>query len=192
MKRLNVLNIVICCLMLTACTKTSQKMPENKQQKPASWQSILTEKLPLFGHRNWIVVADMAYPMQTKAGIITLYADEPYEKVLAFVMDALKKTPHVQPVVYQDEELAYVQEGLCPGINAFRRETAKVLSDVKITPLKHEALIAKLDSISSVFQVIIIKTNLTKPYTSTFVELDCKYWNGDKQKMLEKAINEKK
>ena len=33
----------------------------------------------------------MAYPMQTKEGITTLYADEPYEKVLAFVMEALKK-----------------------------------------------------------------------------------------------------
>lgn len=30
----------------------------------SDWQSKLQEKLPLLGHRNWIVITDMAYPLQ--------------------------------------------------------------------------------------------------------------------------------
>lgn len=29
-----------------------------------SWQSRLTEELPLMGHRNWILIVDSAYPEQ--------------------------------------------------------------------------------------------------------------------------------
>ncbi|MDE3198919.1 MAG: hypothetical protein KGN84_21400 [Acidobacteriota bacterium] len=32
-------------------------------QTPQSWRATLEERLPLYGHRNWIVVADSAYPL---------------------------------------------------------------------------------------------------------------------------------
>jgi L-fucose mutarotase/ribose pyranase (RbsD/FucU family) len=38
--------------------------PNGKDQLKAS--------LPLFGHRNWIVIADSAYPAQSRAGIDTI------------------------------------------------------------------------------------------------------------------------
>ena len=31
---------------------------------PAAWEARLDELLPQFGHRNWFVVADSAYPAQ--------------------------------------------------------------------------------------------------------------------------------
>lgn len=148
------------------------------------WQEVLREKLPLLGHRNWIVVTDMAYPLQSKNGILTLYAEEPYEEVLTYVRQTLEKAPHVYPHVCQDQELSSLKEELCPGIEAFRQEVRQVLSGVSVTTVPHEQLIARLDSASQLFQVIIIKTNLAKPYTSTFFELDCKYWNAEKQKSL--------
>ena len=173
--------------MLTECTVFSEKTQNAQPQTSSSWKNVLEDKLPLFGHRNWVVVTDMAYPLQTNPGITTLYADAPYEEVLAAVLESLKKAPHVYARVYQDEELAYVSEELCPGIDAFRQQTAEVLSGVKVNPQKHEELIAKLDAISNVFQVLIIKTNLTKPYTSTFFELDCKYWDEQKQQIMTKS-----
>ena len=39
--------------------------------RPA-WRATLDERLPLLGHRNWIVVADAAYPWQASAGIETI------------------------------------------------------------------------------------------------------------------------
>jgi hypothetical protein len=35
----------------------------------ADWKQQLKDLLPLFGHRNWIVVADSAYPAQSRSGI---------------------------------------------------------------------------------------------------------------------------
>src|SRR5665213_988847 len=40
-----------------------------QQQKP--WTMVLDERLPLYGHRNWIVIADSAYPLQSAPGIET-------------------------------------------------------------------------------------------------------------------------
>jgi len=39
--------------------------------RPA-WRATLDDRLPLLGHRNWIVVADSAYPWQASAGIETI------------------------------------------------------------------------------------------------------------------------
>ena len=43
----------------------------------------------------------------------------------------------------------------------------------------HEQIIAKLDQVSQVFRVLIIKTDLTIPYTTVFFELGCAYWPAD-------------
>ena len=37
------------------------------------WETALQSKLPVFGHRNWIVIADAAYPKQSAPGIETIY-----------------------------------------------------------------------------------------------------------------------
>jgi hypothetical protein len=38
------------------------------------------------------------------------------------------------------------------------------------------------------FRILIIKTELTIPYTSVFLELDCGYWDGEAEKQLREAI----
>ncbi len=55
----------------------------------------------------------------------------------------------------------------------------------KVAFVPHEELIEKLDEISKLYQVVIIKTSLVIPYTSVFFELDCKYWNEEGQAKLE-------
>lgn len=159
---------------------------ETKQTQ--SWQAVLQEKLPLLGHRNWIVVTDMAYPLQTRKGITTLYANEPYTQVLESIKKELEKAQHVYAHVYQDKEIGYLKEDICPGIDRLKDEMNKVLSPSPITYIEHEQLIARLDNVSNLFEVVIIKTNLTKPYTSTFFELDCKYWDSEQQAILNKRM----
>lgn len=158
--------------------------------KQTAWQQTFSEKLPLMGHRNWIVITDMAYPLQTKEGIITLFAEEPYEEVLDYVVKELQKAPHIYAHAYRDAEFNFLKEDLCPGIEEFKQKTNKILSASKDSVVyeKHENLIAKLNDTGKLFQIVIIKTNLTKPYTSLFFELDCKYWDTEKQKQL-KAVS---
>jgi len=41
-------------------TKTAAKKPAGG----SAWKKTLKERVPVYGHRNWIVVADWAYPQQ--------------------------------------------------------------------------------------------------------------------------------
>ena len=45
-------------------------------QPPASWRQTLDARLPYYGHRNWIVIADSAYPLQSGIGIETILSNE--------------------------------------------------------------------------------------------------------------------
>jgi hypothetical protein len=153
-----------------------------------NWQKTLQRELPLLGHRNWIVVADSAYPLQTAPGIETICADANQLEVVKGVLAELAKTKHVKPVIYTDAELKYVAETNAPGISAYRDALAKILAQQPVQVLPHEQIIGKLDEAGKTFKVLIIKTPLTKPYTSVFFQLQCGYWNDASEQDLRDAI----
>ena len=155
---------------------------------PTNWRQTLDERLPLDGHRNWIVIADSAYPAQSRDGIETVVTGADQLEVVAAVLAALDKTPHVKPIVYTDAELKFVPEADAPGITAYRDELTKVLGDRPVSVLPHEQVIAKLDEAAKTFRVLILKTKLTVPYTSVFLQLDCRYWDAAAEKRLRDAM----
>jgi hypothetical protein len=57
-----------------------------------------------------------------------------------------------------------------------------------IRQLPHEEIIAKLDDCARLFRILILKTNLTIPYTSVFFELDCGYWSAEAEQRLRQAM----
>ena len=46
-----------------------------------------------------------------------------------------------------------------------------------------------LDESSSLFRVLVIKTNCTLPYTSVFLQLDCSYWGPENEKVLRENMS---
>jgi hypothetical protein len=153
----------------------------------AEWKKELRELLPLLGHRNWIVVTDMAYPLQTQPGIKTVYAGEDYFTVIEYVYKAIEGEKHIKPLIYQDRELSFMDDGDAEGVEAFRRQIQALMGD-KLISMPHESIIGRLDEVSRMFSVLIIKTPLTIPYTSTFFELDCGYWGSAKKAALQRKI----
>ncbi len=153
-----------------------------------NWQATLRQKLPLLGHRNWIVVVDSAYPLQTAPGIETITADADQLTVVKEVLAALAKTKHVQPNIFTDAELKFVAEKNAAGISAYREALAKILADKNVQVLPHEKIIGKLDEAGATFKILIIKTPLTLPYTSVFFQLECGYWNAASEQELRDAI----
>jgi hypothetical protein len=149
------------------------------------WKEELKETLPFLGHRNWIVITDMAYPLQTAPGIKTLYTAESYIDVLTFVFNEIEKEPHIKPLIYQDKELAYLDDKDAEGADELRSQMQTLLGS-RVTPVPHELLITRLDEVSRTFNVLILKSTLTIPYTSTFFELDCNYWESTKEEALQK------
>ncbi|MCU0784833.1 MAG: hypothetical protein MUF81_12485 [Verrucomicrobia bacterium] len=154
----------------------------------AAWRSRLQEQLPLLGHRNWIVVADAAYPLQTAPGIETIYVNADQLAVVKDVLAALAQTKHVKPTIYTDAEMKFVAEKNAPGIGTYRGALEKALAGKTAQVLPHEEIIAKLDEAGKTFKVLLIKTPLTLPYTSVFFQLECGYWNADSEKELRAAM----
>ena len=161
---------------------------QSATMKPVAWQSKLRHDLPVLGHRNWVVVADAAYPDQVSPGIETIATGGKQLEVLRAVLDALKGTRHVQPVVHLDAELDAVPEDLAPGVEAYRRDLRQLLAGHRVAIVPHEQVIKMLDEAGRTFRVLILKTDLTIPYTSVFLQLDCGYWGPEPEKKLREIM----
>jgi len=158
------------------------------RRKNSGWERQLQATLPVFGHRNWIVVADAAYPAQCRPGIETIVSRSRQLEVARTVLDAIADSNHVRANVYLDLELQFVAESDAPGVSRYRTQLAELLKRVKPTTLPHEQIIAKLDQTAQKFRVLIIKTGLVIPYTSIFFELDCGYWPPEAERRLRRAM----
>lgn len=153
-----------------------------------SWRHKLASELPVLGHRNWIVVADSAYPAQSRAGIETVYTGGNQIEVVQAALRAVDESRHVRANVYLDAELEHVSEQDAPGIDAYRKALKALLGQRNVKAIPHEELIAKLDEAAKTFNVLILKTDLALPYTSVFLELDCGYWSAEEEQNLRAAI----
>jgi hypothetical protein len=156
-----------------------------------NWRQIVAERLPLYGHRNWVVIADSAYPAQSRAGIETVVSGAEQMDVVKQVFSALAASRHARPIVYTDRELSFVPEQDAPGIGKYRQQLSALLKGKSVQSLPHEEIISKLDQAGQTFRVLIIKTNLAIPYTSVFLQLDCAYWSAEAEQKLRAAMASK-
>ncbi len=154
-----------------------------------NWKDTVSKAIPLYGHRNWIVVADSAYPDQSAPGIDTVVSNADQIEVLNYLLNALSHSKHVTPTIYTDQELKFIDEKDAQGISGFRDALSGVLQDRTVTVLPHLQIINKLDQVSRTFHVLIVKTNSTLPYSSVFLQLDCAYWPPEAEARLRAAMS---
>lgn len=95
------------------------------------------------------------------------------------------------PLFFVDKEMTYVSEKYAKGIENYRINLNKILEGKTVKSMLHEDIIKELDTSAKVFDVLIIKTNLTIPYTSIFFQLDCGYWNAEAENKLRTNLNAK-
>ncbi len=163
-------------------------MTTRLERDAQTWEQRLQYLLPLLGHRNWIVVADSAYPAQSNPGIETIYTGEDHIQVLEKIVEAINASGHIRANIYMDAELKHVREEDAPGVTALRDEINRTLSGQNARVLEHEQIIAKLDESAKLFNIVILKSTLAIPYTSVFLELDCGYWNEGAEKRLRSSV----
>ena len=156
-----------------------------------NWKDILKDRLLLYGHRNWLVIADSAYPAQSKQAIETMVVDEEQVAVLEQTLAILGSCKHIQPNVYTDKELNCIGDHDAPGISSYREKLGALLKRHEVHTLPHEEIISTLDRVGEKFRVLLIKTNMRIPYTSVFLELGCGYWNADAEKRLRMSMRSK-
>jgi L-fucose mutarotase/ribose pyranase (RbsD/FucU family) len=167
-------------------------MPDSITSAAPDWERRLAALLPLLGHRNWIVIADSAYPAQSNPGIETVVAAASQVEVLRKVLAAIDACKHVRANIYFDKELAFVDEGDAPGILEYQRQLEALLGGSSARQLPHEDIIARLDQSAQLFRILVIKTSMTIPYTSVFLELDCGYWPAGAEQRLRQAMADAK
>jgi hypothetical protein len=150
----------------------------------SGWQSKVEQDMPRLGHRNWILVVDSAYPLQSSPGVETLETNADQLDVIKFVLGAIDKSVHVRPYIFIDAVFPYVQEEDAPGTSAYRDAIAKLLDGQNIASDLHEKLIADVDDAGRLVNVLILKTRSVIPYSSVFIRLNCKYWGDDAEERL--------
>jgi hypothetical protein len=184
-KIIAVVGIALIMAAVAACDREENEGEEgiavsySQAAKPSAWAETLSGYLPALGHRNWIVVADSAFPLQISPGIETIVTGEDHFAVLKKVLEMVDGSKHVKPKIWLDNELAYVPETLAPGADDARRRLDEMLQGRGAAPMLHADLIARLDEVGRTFKIIMVKTTLTVPYTSVFMELDCGYWGPE-------------
>lgn len=176
---------------LFSCSKEVQKQDDSTIPKSEKWQNEVENTIKLFGHRNWIVVADAAYPKQSNPAIKTITVNTNQLEVIQFVNDLIINSAHVNANIFVDKEMAFVEEKDAKGIENYRKGLKQIVDVTSLKTMLHEEIISELDSSAKVFDVLIIKTNLTIPYTSVFFQLDCGYWNSVAENNLRTILNSK-
>jgi len=152
-------------------------------------RSDVKEKIDLLGHRNWVLLVDSAYPEQNIAGMETILVEGDMLDNLPWFLDLLDNSPHIAPVIYKDQELRYLDDGMVAGIDAFKKNMDNILGERAVQELPHEEIFKVLDKEGGPFKVLVIKTTQVMPYTSLFFQLDCGYWNADQENALREKIS---
>jgi hypothetical protein len=155
-----------------------------RAQEPESWQTKVVHALPLLGHRNWILIVDSAYPLESSPGIETVDTHAPLTLVLRVVLGRVENSDHLRPDIYMDAELPYVSDQDAPGIEQFRANIADLLRAYPVESQAHGKLIDMVDQDSRKFQVLVLKTDSTIPYSSVFIHLKAKYWTDEAESRM--------
>lgn len=178
--------IIILSLLLgmISCQTSIQNQKKEEQNMEQNWKSEVEKTLKLFGHRNWIVIADGAYPEQSNPAIKTITIEDSQIDAVKFVSQLIEKATHVDANIFIDKEMAFVSEKDAKGIESYRADLNKVLDGKPVETMLHEDIIRELDTSAKLFNVLIIKTDLAIPYTSVFFQLECGYWNAESEENL--------
>ncbi|MBW8326138.1 MAG: hypothetical protein K0M50_15335 [Prolixibacteraceae bacterium] len=183
-----ILTAIILFGMSTSCTN-----PAGQTTAPETnnWKTVVAEELPLLGHRNWILVVDKAFPAQNAPGIHVVNTGEELLPVLKYALEQISQSTHVKPIVYTDKELSFITPELESGIEPFKKSLQDVLQGADTQTILHDSVFTKIDEASKLFKVLVLKTEGTIAYSSVFLNLDCKYWTGEKENALRQAMSGK-
>jgi hypothetical protein len=154
----------------------------------SDWKAIVQNRLSLYGHRNWIVVADSAFPAYAESGIETIAVNEDLPSVLKYVAHAISSSRHVRATVFVDQELQFIEEYDYPGVTQFRQQIAAEFAKEQVSSMPHADIMNKVDEAGKTYRILFLKTTATIPYTTVFMRLDCGYLSDGVERKIRAAM----
>lgn len=180
--RYHVAAIIAALAVLTASfaeTLTSEKKRE------------LEVEVSRLGHRNMIIVADSAYPIQTGTGVRVILTNADHLSVVRHLAMLIDQSKAVRPLIAIDKEFAFVPEEFAPGAGKLREDIMAVMEGKSAQPIRevlHEELLGEVNALARDFEVVVFKTTGIIPYSSVFFTLDCGYWSAEAEAALRKKM----
>lgn len=190
------MRIFLLFIAITAlsCHQPKPVQPESKSATAVDssrWQQRVENILPLYGHRNWILVVDKAFPaLAATSGMQVINTNADMLTVLKFLDGAIRHAPHITSHVFMDRELSYLPTEKGSAVASFKDSIAQLYHSQPISTILHDSVFTQISAASKNFQVLVLKTNSCIAYSSVYLELDCKYWNAEKEKALRAAMVE--
>jgi hypothetical protein len=152
------------------------------------WRWELQNHIAHLGARNWIVVAESSFPAHSRKGVEQTVSSREIPATLDEVLRTLEMTERVAPRIFTTRELHYIENDQAPGIDEFRTALESALHGHSTTQLDYKALLLLLEDAEKTFDVLVIRTPTTLPYTSIFIELRPGYWDADAETQLRRRI----
>ena len=145
-------------IVILSCASPVEK-PQKKEVilELKDWKSEVKQTLKLFGHRNWIVIADGAYPQQSNPAIKTITIDANQIEAVDYVNQQIEIAKHVDANIFVDKEMAFVPEKEAKGIEAYRTKLNEVLEGKSVNTMLHEDIIRELDASAKMFNILIFQ-----------------------------------
>src|ERR1700739_1628550 len=101
---------LICTILVFLFIAGTLQGPALPSPAAPDWQITVQQRLPLFGHRNWIVISDAAFPAYTQPGIETIFVNQDLPTVLSDVAKSIASSKLVRATAFVDKELPFVEE----------------------------------------------------------------------------------
>lgn len=157
-----------------------------------AWKQQLASALQVYGHRNWVIITDAAYPQHAHNGVTTVTVEADLLNVVDHVLSSIKGSQHLSSNVYIDEELEFVDECDVPDIEEFSRRLMSLFGAQGFKRYPHEEIIDLVVNAAEHFSILVLKTQTLKAYSSVFIELGCGYWAEEaEQRMRENILRSK-
>lgn len=180
MRHLRMLNFYLGALFLQGCAMVSN------DESP--WKSAVNRQTGQLGYRNWIVVAEASFPAFARTGVRQVPANVEIPVALDYVLQAIDQTQHVKPNICLTRELRSMSNDSAPGIDELRMKLKESLHGMETTSLEQESLMTLLADANRSFDVLIIRTKSTLPYSSVFIELQPGYWDAEAEQKLRERM----
>jgi D-ribose pyranose/furanose isomerase RbsD len=178
--------VLAAAALFVGCQSTSVTRIDNTQ---LTRERIAPHLLEL-GARNWIVVADPAFPLP--AGATVQCITVPADSIATFreVLDLLELEGAVVPRIWISHELSAVPETRAPGIKRYRKELDRLLLGRFHYEVNARVIDMQLCQAAKDFRVLYIRTGTRLPYSAIAIELDSGYWNADAEAEVQERLRQ--
>ena len=162
-------------LILPICIISLLSGCQDANPAEREWKEQLYKNLAIVGARNWIVIAESSFPAYTGTGIRTMVSDKTSDEVLLDVLNMLEEEAHVVPRIMISSELRSITEDYAPGIKRYRNNINKMLPGRQHFELMSRTINSLIEDAARQFNVLVIKTKTSLPYSNIYIELDSGY-----------------